>query len=313
MARLPRRVAAHLSAAALCLPFSPAAASAGLELAGTWHVLVHYRDARAANPEVERWEDRLWELEPSGASLRWTEFPIVVFDDESGRFERRAGTGQYARVLHYWEPSPAQLANLRSGLAVNDRGSQTKQLRRAGGAWASGTRPSAASASVITYQESWSIEDPEGRPVFTQADVLGSGSAEGVEGRTELRTEQVLEGGDLLVGSYDRDGTRTGTFQMRRSGSRKALPKRTQAEIQRQGALRGIASSDEARRLIEPVRQELAESGIELDPAELERLVARALELLGRGETPDSVRSRLAAELREERGAQERKPPGAGE
>jgi hypothetical protein len=313
MARLPRRVAAHLkaTAAALVLPAWPGAAAADLDLAGTWHVLVHYRDARTAHPEAERWEDRLWELEPEGASLRWTEFPIVVFDDETGRFERRAGSGQYARLLGHWEPSPEQLANVRSGLAVNDRGAQTKRLRQVGDRWVSGGRPAAASASVLTYRESWSIEDPEGLPVFTQVDVLGSGSVEEAEGRMELRTEQVLEGGALLVGSYDRDGTRRGTFQMRRSGARKELPRKTQAELQRQGLARSILSSEEARGVIEPIRRELAQSGIELGDAELERLTARAVELLGRGEAPEVVRRRLVEAVREERSAEGAKPSEA--
>ena len=54
-----------------------------------------------------------------------------VFDDESGRFERR-GSGQYARVLRYWEPSEAQLAEIGGGLEVNSRGSKTKTLRGSG-------------------------------------------------------------------------------------------------------------------------------------------------------------------------------------
>jgi len=231
VAQLPRRLAPHLNAlrAAFALLLWPAAASAGVDLAGTWHVLVHYRDARTANPEVDRWEDRVWEFVPKGSRLEWTEFPIVIFEDETGRFERREGTGQYARVLHAWEPSPGQLANLRVGLAVNDRGSQKKSLRRSGDAWRSATRASPTSVSVITYQETWSIEAPEGLPVFTQVDLLGSESAESMKGRTQLRTAEVREGGDLLVGSYDRDGTRVGTFQMRRSGPRKAVPSKSQS------------------------------------------------------------------------------------
>ncbi len=247
MAQLPGRLAPHLSAlaAVLLLAAWPARASTGLDLAGTWHVLLHYRDANAAHPEAERWEDRVWELEPKGERLRWTEFPIVVFDDEGGRFERRAGSGQYARVIHSWEPSPAQLANIRAGLAVNDRGSQTKSLRRSGDAWSSATRASPTGASVITYEETWSIEDPDGLPVFEQRELLGSESAESMEGRTELRTEQVLEGGTLLVGSYDRDGTRRGTFQLRRSGGRRELAKKTQSELQAQAFARGAQGDPE--------------------------------------------------------------------
>jgi hypothetical protein len=228
VAQLSRRLAPHLIGlgTALSLLGAPGAASAGVDLAGSWHLLVHYRDAKTANPETLRWEDRLWEFALKGSRLEWTEFPIVLFDDESGRFERREGTGQYARVLHAWEPSPEQLGNLRAGLACNDRGSQKKSLRKDGDAWRSGARASPSSVSTITYQEIWSIEDPEGLPVFTQLEQLGSESAQGVEGRTLLRTTGIRENGDLVVGSFDRDGTRIGSFQMRRSGPRKPLEKR---------------------------------------------------------------------------------------
>src|SRR5262249_34137804 len=169
LAQLPRRLAPHLAALAAAL--APAAAGA-VELVGTWHVLVHYRDAKTANPDAERWEDRLWIFEAAGERLRWTEYPIVVFDDETGRFERRERTGQYARVLHFWAPSEAQLANIRSGLAVNDRGSQVKTLHRAEQGWSSAERASPGGVGVITYQETWSIEQPQHLPVFRQRDVL---------------------------------------------------------------------------------------------------------------------------------------------
>jgi hypothetical protein len=238
VAQLPRRLAPHLRRllAALALALAPAAACAdGVELAGTWHVLVHYRDAKAPNADAERWEDRLWVFEAAGDRLRWTEYPIVVFEDESGRFERREGTGQYARVLHFWEPGAAQLANIRAGLAVNDRGAQSKSLRRHGDAWSSAERASPGGAGVITYQETWSVEGAPGLPVFRQRDVLGSESAEGLEGLTELRTEQVRDGGDLLVGHFERDGTRSGSFEMRRAGERRSVPKK-------KGPLQGVGA-----------------------------------------------------------------------
>ncbi len=238
MAQLPRRLAPHLRAlrAAVALLSCPAADAAAIDLAGTWHVLVHHRDAQASNPEADRWEDRVWEFERKGTRLVWTEFPIVTFDDESGRFERREGTGQYARVVHAWAPSPDQLENIRAGLAVNERGSQRKSLRRDGASWRSTARASPTSVSVITYAELWSIEDAEGLPVFRQVEQLGSESAEGLEGTTQWKTAGVLEGGALLVGSYDRDGTRVGTFEMRRSGPRKARPDKPPPEPPAQGA-----------------------------------------------------------------------------
>ena len=85
----------------LCLLLAGGASAEGVDLLGTWYVLVHYKDDNAPNPEQERWEDRVWVFEKKGRRLKWTEYPIVVFEDDSGRFERR-GTGQYARILHSW-------------------------------------------------------------------------------------------------------------------------------------------------------------------------------------------------------------------
>jgi hypothetical protein len=302
MAQLPGRLAADLSrlAAALALAAAPAAAGQ-VDLEGTWHVLVHYRDANTAHPETDRWDDRLWEFEPKGDRLRWTEFPIVIFEDETGRFEQLS-TSRAARVLHAWEPSPEQLANIRAGLAANDRGSQSKTLRRTGEGWASTLRPSGAGASVITYQESWSVEDPEGLPVFTQDDVLGAETAASFEGRTQLRTEQVLEGGELLVGSFARDEARRGTFQMRRAGPRREVAKTSSNEQVRRAALSNLLRSPEAKEVLEPLRAEFAKQGIELDQAEMDRLAKQAVELLSKGSTLEEVQQRLAESVAKSRG-----------
>jgi hypothetical protein len=302
MAQLPGRVAADLSrlAAALLLAAAPAAATE-VDLGGTWHVLVHYRDANTAHPERDRWDDRLWEFEPKADRLRWTEFPIVIFEDETGRFENLS-TSRAARIMHAWEPSPDQLANIRAGLAANDRGSQSKTLRRTGEGWASSLRPSAAGASVITYQENWSVEDPEGLPVFTQDDVLGAETAASFEGRTQLRTEQVLEDGDLLVGSFVRDESRRGTFQMRRAGPRREAGKTSSNELVRRAALSNLLRSPEAKEVLEPLRAEFAKQGIEIDDAEMDRLAKQAVELLGKGSTLEEVQQRLAESVARSRG-----------
>jgi hypothetical protein len=202
-------------AALLALPV-PAAA---LDLAGTWHVLVHYKDSQSTHPERERWEDRVWVFATQGDRLEWTDYPIVVFADESGRFERLGGN-RASRVLAHWEPSPAQLAQIREGLEINPRGSKTKTLRQTPGGWTSSTgRPGYQSARFITYQETWTVEGLPDAPVFTFDDVLGSASAESFEGRTRYETTAVEEGGALLRGDYERDGAREGTFRMMRSGA----------------------------------------------------------------------------------------------
>ncbi|HXK23483.1 MAG TPA: hypothetical protein VMS55_12485 [Myxococcota bacterium] len=209
-------MARALFALAALLVFAAAAPTRAVELVGTWYVLVHYKDDHSENPDAERWDDRVWVFEKDGNRLRWTEYPIAVFEDESGRFERR-DTGQYARILHYWEPSEAQLADIKDGLQVNTRGTKTKTLRGSDAqGWSSGRRAGAASASVVTYEEVWSIDDPEKLPVFKRSDFMGSGRSDTLEGTTEYATQKI-EGG-VLSGSFERDGSRHGDFRMMPSG-----------------------------------------------------------------------------------------------
>jgi hypothetical protein len=208
-----------MARALLALAALLAAPAAAVDLEGTWHVLVHYKDAQSTRPERERWEDRVWVFTPQGDRLEWVEYPIVVFSDESGRFERLGGN-RASRVLHYWEPSPAQQSQIASGLEINPRGSETKTLRKTPSGWTSSTgRPGYQSARFITYQETWTIEGLPDAPVFTFDDVLGSASAESFEGRTRYETTAAEEGGSLLRGRYDRDGARQGTFRMTRAGA----------------------------------------------------------------------------------------------
>ncbi|HEX5066770.1 MAG TPA: hypothetical protein VFY49_11700 [Myxococcota bacterium] len=204
--------------AALVAALGMATPAAAVELVGTWYVLVHYKDDNAGNPEAERWDDRVWVFEKQGTNLKWTEYPIAVFDDESGRFERR-DSGQYARILGSWEPSEAQLADIRDGLQVNSRGSKTKTLRGADAkGWTSGRRGGgSASASVISYEEVWAIEGLPARPVFTRSDFMGGGRTDTLEGSIEYATTE--SSADALSGTYERDGTRHGTFRMLRSGA----------------------------------------------------------------------------------------------
>jgi hypothetical protein len=200
------------------------------QLAGTWHVLVHYTDSNSPNPSEKRWDDRVWVFERTGDRLRWTEYPIAVFADESGRFERRE-TGQYARVLGYWEPNEAQLANIQAGLELNSRGMKSKTLRNSKGAWISASRPTAASASIVSYTESWTIEGTPELPVFRREDSLGGERTESVDGLTLYTTKSVDPVSGAFLGSFERDGTRKGSFRMLRAGAGKALTsKRTQAE-----------------------------------------------------------------------------------
>lgn len=226
MAKLPRDRAGGLRRSAvgcalLWLLLGPLAFAAepAVDLIGNWHVLIHYRDDHSHDPSLERWDDRLWVFERSGSGLRWTEYPIVVFADQTGRFER-LGTAHASRVVHAWEPNLEQLAQIHEGLEYNTRGMKSKTLRGSDAeGWYSAAAPWAASASVITYTEHWSVEGMPGAPVFSRRDVLGSALSESLEGLTRYATTEVEPGGNVLRGSFERDGTRHGSFRMMRAGA----------------------------------------------------------------------------------------------
>jgi len=242
---------ARVALAAL-LVLGAAAPARAVDLEGTWYVLAHYQDSQSNKPEAWRWDDRVWRFHRNGDALEWTEWSIVVFQDEGGRFEALGGS-RAARVVAAWEPSPAQLADIRDGLQVNSaRGVKTKALRPGeGGAWTSGTAAlGGGGASVLSYTEDWTVEDPAGKPVFLREDSLGGASAESMEGRTEYRTEQVASDGSELSGRFERDGTRVGRFRMIRTGEASAVGSTDQSERQRKVMLdravqQGIVSPEE--------------------------------------------------------------------
>lgn len=218
-----------------------APASAAVDLIGTWFVVIHYKDSMTANPDADRWEDKVWKIEKKGSRLKWTEYPIVVFNDGSGRFGRVGGNPR-ARLLVKWEPNAAQTEEIQQGLQVNSRGSKTKTLR--GGpkrGYRSTSRSRSASAMTVGYQETWSIENPTTLPVFTRDDALGAESAlatksgDIVSGRTRYATFEVSEDGNLLTGEYSRDENKRGTFKLIRAGSPRGLESdgRTPNERQR--------------------------------------------------------------------------------
>jgi hypothetical protein len=325
---MKRRVAALAGALALLAPGLGANASAAeptVDLAGTWHVLIHYRDDTAHDPKQLRWDDRLWVFVRSAKGLEWSEYPIVVFQDETGRFEK-SPTGLH-RVVGAWEPSPEQLAEIKGGLEYNTRGTKTKTLHGSDGdGWSSGGRGGTpTAANVITYSETWSVGGLPTKPVFTRDDVLGSASAEHMEGRTQYVTQSVEEGGNLLRGSFERDGTRHGTFLMRRSGESKVTEgsgkTQTQREIERfyqtwgssffspaelqalkdgagAGGARSPSGSNDLR---ERVRAELErkarEQGVEPSTVEpqIDRLTDKISSMLEEGKSPEEIQRALGA------------------
>ena len=115
-------------------------------------------------------------------------------------------------------------------LQVNSRGAKSKSLRAKSTGFESAGNLRAQSASVIGYHETWRITDSTTLPVFTRDDVLGSGPTtktsgrvQGIEGRTQYITREVLDGGNILQGDFSRDQNRLGTFRLVRSGSKRAL------------------------------------------------------------------------------------------
>lgn len=207
---------------AIALVISPLAvvAAPSVDLMGTWYVLIHYRDEASSDPDTERWDDRIWLFAKKGSRLSWTEYPVVMFSDQRGRFERTL-SGVQGRVLAAWEPNERQQKEIRDGLEANSRGSKTKTLRGSpskGYKSVGGLRTQ--SVSVIGYHETWSIDGLPDAPIFTRDDLMGSGRTSTMEGRTQYAATEVevLDGGTLIRGTYERDGVRHGVFRMIRAG-----------------------------------------------------------------------------------------------
>jgi hypothetical protein len=135
-----------------------------------------------------------------------------------------------ARILHYWEPSEVQQAELMKGPKVNSRGSREKYLDASGDGWRSSSSSAGASAMTITFTANWFIDDATGLPRFRMEDVMGSAMTESLEGGTVYETEVVEEGGDVLRGRFTRDDTRVGTFRMLRTPSVRGLGSKEEQE-----------------------------------------------------------------------------------
>jgi hypothetical protein len=205
------------------------------ELLGTWYLLIHYRDASSRHPEQWRWEDRVWQFHHEGENLVWTEYLLVNFVDESGRFTD-LGTNMAARVPGAWEPNPRQRKQIETGLGVAGRSARRQRLAPSeSGDWQSVKGAAALSRLVedSIYLSSWSIGAGAGLPVFLQTDRLSSAQRDETLGSTRYRVESRDAEGPVLRGSYQRDGIRAGRFRL--------MPARLQSG--------GVAAADEQGRI----------------------------------------------------------------
>ncbi len=298
---MARLLLGALALLVVAIPVKPAEA---VDLIGTWHVLIHYKDSVTERPERERWEDRIWVFEQEGSRLRWTDYPIVVFSDQSGRFEQLGGS-RASRVLHFWEPNATQLAQIQEGLEINPRGSRSKTLRGSDAeGWSSGKKKGGyQSARFITFEEIWQINGLPDRPTFIRDDVLGSAATEDVEGRTIWEGESVESGGDVIRGRYDRDGTRIGTFRLMRSGEVSTVKGSGKSQSERArdalsaaytsqlfaGELPGGATEADLRKAIEA--GEFSDDDRQELRREFERSIAESFE--GQGNDPRQLRPQI--------------------
>jgi len=211
-----------------------------LDLVGTWFVLVHYTDPETANPEATRWKDLVWVFAREGSRLEWIEYPLVFFEDQTGRFENEF------RILGAWEPTPTQLKTIENGPRVNDRGARRKSLRGSDTrGWTSvGRRPRSA-VNVMSYQENVKIENLTGEPLFERSDGVSSAIASEDAGVTLYQVTEIMPGQRRMKGDYQRDERLKGRFEMRRTRPVRGLKKKEKTPNERASeAMREMLESE---------------------------------------------------------------------
>lgn len=170
------------------------------EFLGTWHLLIHYQDRTSQFSERWLWEDRIWVIEAEVGALRWRDYPIVVFKDESGRFEKSRGGLQ--RTLGAWVPSEGQEREIRKGLRANDRGARSKRLEAV--APTEPTTPTENVASTSAQPKVNAAEVPFGVAYSSPSEVPNFSSGEDDFANSSLRWKSVTSDGasSALVITY---------------------------------------------------------------------------------------------------------------
>ena len=203
------------------------------------------------NADAPRWDDRVWVFEKKGDRLAWTEYPIVGLHGRAAAASSGATAASSRACSATGSRARRSSRRSRRASSVNPRGMKAKTLRNTRGGWQSASRPTAASASVVTYTEAWSIE--------------GTPDAAGLPARgfARRRAHGIARGADALHDDQRRPGRRRGSraasiatarrkgsFRMLRAGTGKALTTnaRPSRERQSEAFMRGDEPARRARR-----------------------------------------------------------------
>jgi hypothetical protein len=195
-------LAAALFVSACVAPTAERAGSEGLDLSGTWYVLVQARESGTSDLEAFEVEGAVWRFERFGGRLRWTLYASPIFDDEGGGVFSGSGP-----------PTARQVEERTRGLVVSQRNAVEGTLVGSDAAgWSSEGNGRPLSATALSFTRQLRIADLAALPVFTIAETLGSAGAEDLGAWTRYEAFEVET--DRLLGRYERQGERVGRFAM---------------------------------------------------------------------------------------------------
>ena len=204
---------------------SPSVAPSIPNLSGHWYVLIHYRDSSGLEPGPVLWDDEVWRFAQGPAGIRWTRYPHVAFEDETGRVERLS-SGEEGRTIGPWRPNQSQRSEIEKGLELDHFERTEKWLRgSAKGDYRSQASSRSASASAVSFVAEWSITAKADGPIFRRRDRLDSARARSAEGETAFETQWVSDEADAMRGVFRRDGRFQGEFWLSRFPSAVQGPK----------------------------------------------------------------------------------------